>query len=575
MLRTYSWTRSLGIVRACDVGGRSEHKEGRAWDWGVNASSSRDVAAVRDLFAWLFATDRYGNKHAMLRRLGIQYIIWNRQIWSSYNVSAGWRAYTGASPHTDHVHLSFSWPGANKITSYWDGTVANTGGSAPTTGGGGTETGTVPMPNDDAVGEPLPPSSLLQSATAVTDERLWFDATRSTGVTTATSLQRGTPYLVEVSGMYSYRTGAYADAECSRASGSTEWLRSRSLSTSEQDADHLDVYLNGIDGRFEGDNRENCDSVNHTYRWTYVPERTGRANFRVWDTNFRDNRGGLKIRVAKLATDDSDRTWWSYGNSPVGGTGLVKYREGVDYVVELRGTFTYNATTPGDAECVPNGPRWSRRWSSGNDVVGALLNGEDLSGEPLVDNGIRCDETTHTYRYLWRPRRDTTLTVKMFDVKYGDSGGRVHVRVVRSDLASRLPAPPPLPPEVVSVDSRDDNGVPTTRRYEGGATYEIVVKGVYDAGQGVSADAECTVTATDAVWRDGRSSSLSNRLLWDVTVNGRSQDWVPVAGTGKCSPEHEYKVLYRPDNDGSIRFGVRDVTFADNSGSVSVTVTKV
>ncbi|HEV2888791.1 MAG TPA: hypothetical protein VGX28_00285 [Frankiaceae bacterium] len=577
LLRTYSWTRSLGIVRACDVGGRSEHKEGRALDWGVNVSSARDVAAVRDVFAWLFATDKYGNKHAMARRLGIQYIIWNRQIWGSYSASQGWRAYTGASPHTDHVHFSFSWPGANKVTSYWDGTVADVGGSAPTSGGGGSDGGGVVMPNDDAVGEPLPPASLLQSTTPTVDERLWFDATRSGGVTTRTSLQRGTPYMVEVRGQYSYRTAAYADAECSRASGTTTWVRSRSLSTADRDADHLDVYLNGIDGRFVSDGPDQCDTANHTYRWTYVPERTGRANFRIWDTSFRDNRGGLNIRIAKLSTDDSDRQWMTYGAEAIGNTGLVRYRDGVDYVVEVRGVYQYGAggTYPADAECVPSGDRWRRSYPNGNDVVGVLLNGDDLSGQALVDNGARCDETTHTYRYLWTPRRDTTLTTKLYDTRYTDNSGRLQVRVVRADLAGRLPAPPPLPPEVLSVDSRDDNGVPTARAYAGGTTYEVKVTGVYDAGAGVSSDAECTATTGDPTWRDRRTSTLSSRLLWDLTVNGRTQDWVPVSGSGPCSATHEYTVRFTPDNNGQIRFGVRDATFSDNSGALSVTITKV
>ena len=577
VLRSYSWTRSLGIVRACDVGGRSEHKEGRAWDWGVNAGSARDAAAVRDLFAWLFATDKYGNRHAMLRRLGIQYVIWNRQIFSAYNVSAGWRAYTGASPHTDHVHFSFSWPGASKVTSYWDGTVANMGASAPTSGGGGTDGGGVEMPNDDRVGEPLPPSSLLQSTTQTVDERFWFDATRATGVTSRTSLQRGTPYMVEVRGMYSYRPGSYADAECSRAYGTTTWQRSRSLSSADRDADHLDVYLNGIDGRFVSDGPDQCDTKNNTYRWTYVPERTGRVNFRVWDTNFRDNRGGLSIRIAKLSTDDSDRSWMAYGAEPIGNTGLVRYRDNVDYVVEVRGVYQYGAggTYPADAECVPNGSRWRRQYANGADVVGVLLNGDDLSGQALVDNGSRCDETTHTYRYLWQPRRDTTLTVKLHDTRYTDNSGRLQVRVVRADLADRLPDAPPLPPEVLSVDSRDGNGVPTARAYEGGTTYEIVATGVYDAGAGVSADAECTATTSDPTWRNGRTSSLSSRTLWDVTINGRTQEWLPLSGGTGCSPTHEYKVLFRPDSSGAIRFGVRDVTFADNNGAVSVTIKKV
>jgi hypothetical protein len=77
------------------------------------------------------------------------------------------------------------------------------------------------------------------------------------------------------------------------------------------------------------------------------------------------------------------------------------------------------------------------------------------------------------------------------------------------------------------------------------------------------------------VWRDRRASSLSTRLLWDLTVNGSSQDWMPVSGTGPCSATHEYRTVIQPSNDGNIRFGVRDATYADNTGSLSVTITKV
>jgi hypothetical protein len=42
---------------------------------------------------------------AVAGALPLSYVIWNRTIWSS---SHGWkpRPYTGASPHTDHVHVS-------------------------------------------------------------------------------------------------------------------------------------------------------------------------------------------------------------------------------------------------------------------------------------------------------------------------------------------------------------------------------------------------------------------------------------------------------------------------------------
>ena len=124
VLNAYRDTTSLGIVRDCGVGAASEHKEGRAWDWGVSASNPRHVAEVDELLTWLMATDRHGNARANLRRLGIMYVIWNKKIFKAYQPGAGWQPYTGASPHTDHVHFSFGWNGARKVTSFYDGTVA-------------------------------------------------------------------------------------------------------------------------------------------------------------------------------------------------------------------------------------------------------------------------------------------------------------------------------------------------------------------------------------------------------------------------------------------------------------------
>src|SRR5512145_2439921 len=106
LLRTYPSSRSLGISRSCGVGGKSEHKEGRAFDWGVSVHRAGDRASVRALMKWLLKRDAYGNRYAMARRLGIQYMIWNRRIWGAYAAGSGWRKYTGSNPHTDHVHFS-------------------------------------------------------------------------------------------------------------------------------------------------------------------------------------------------------------------------------------------------------------------------------------------------------------------------------------------------------------------------------------------------------------------------------------------------------------------------------------
>ena len=115
--QTYPCTGNLGVSRACNLGGKSEHKEGRAWDWAVNATHP----SAQALTDWLLATDEYGNRHAMARRLGIMYMVWNRKIWRSYQASKGWQRYTGANPHTDHIHFSFSWAAARKRSTFWVG----------------------------------------------------------------------------------------------------------------------------------------------------------------------------------------------------------------------------------------------------------------------------------------------------------------------------------------------------------------------------------------------------------------------------------------------------------------------
>ena len=124
VLASYPGTGDSGIVRACSIGGTSEHKEGRAWDWRVSASNPTHVAQVDDLMSWLLATDEHGNPAAMARRLGVMYVIWDSRVWKSYQAARGWQPYSGRSPHTDHVHVSYSWAGALGATSYWTGQVA-------------------------------------------------------------------------------------------------------------------------------------------------------------------------------------------------------------------------------------------------------------------------------------------------------------------------------------------------------------------------------------------------------------------------------------------------------------------
>jgi len=135
LLARYPSTSSLGISRPCAVGGRSEHKEGRAFDWGTDLADPVDRAAAADFLRRLLATDRFGNRHALARRMGVMYVIWDHKMWSAYRADAGWRAYRGSSPHTDHVHVSLSWAGARGLTSFWSGDVVEGFAAAPTGAG--------------------------------------------------------------------------------------------------------------------------------------------------------------------------------------------------------------------------------------------------------------------------------------------------------------------------------------------------------------------------------------------------------------------------------------------------------
>ncbi|MET0489391.1 MAG: hypothetical protein ABW143_04070, partial [Acidimicrobiales bacterium] len=115
----FASTDTSGISRACDQSGRSEHKEGRAWDWSALVSDEDAAAAASQVIGWLLATDEHGNEYAMARRLGLMYIVYNQSIWRAYAPELGWVGYTGPDPHTDHVHFSFSRAGGLGDTSFW------------------------------------------------------------------------------------------------------------------------------------------------------------------------------------------------------------------------------------------------------------------------------------------------------------------------------------------------------------------------------------------------------------------------------------------------------------------------
>jgi peptidoglycan hydrolase-like protein with peptidoglycan-binding domain len=121
---------SYGIARSC-TSGVTEHSDGRAVDWMLNAANPTQKSVADAVTQWLTAPDAQGRPGAMARRFGIMYIIWNRKMWRAYDPARGWAPYTGSSPHTDHIHFSFSWDGAYQRTSWWTGKALTVVGYGP------------------------------------------------------------------------------------------------------------------------------------------------------------------------------------------------------------------------------------------------------------------------------------------------------------------------------------------------------------------------------------------------------------------------------------------------------------
>jgi hypothetical protein len=138
LMRTYA-KRGVNITRDCRIGAASEHKEGRAVDWMANARNGTQRKQADRLMTWLLADDEHGNTHAMARRLGVHYIIWNGRWWRSNLPQLGWVEFGTCLTkrtdrtsdnycHRDHVHITLSWDGAQQRTSYYGVTPATTPG---------------------------------------------------------------------------------------------------------------------------------------------------------------------------------------------------------------------------------------------------------------------------------------------------------------------------------------------------------------------------------------------------------------------------------------------------------------
>ncbi|MGH3307204.1 MAG: hypothetical protein ACRDOX_05900 [Nocardioides sp.] len=122
------------ISRKCGVGGVSEHKEGRAFDWTLDAARRNDRRIAKAFLDVAFATDQRGNEHAKARRMGIMYIIWNDHKYDAWDyferedyLSSSCKSLRKCSKtlrHRDHMHISLSRRGGRGETSWYENRVS-------------------------------------------------------------------------------------------------------------------------------------------------------------------------------------------------------------------------------------------------------------------------------------------------------------------------------------------------------------------------------------------------------------------------------------------------------------------
>jgi len=250
LLATYGYTWA-GVTRACD-GSRSEHNEGRALDWGMDYTNTVQRQHGQTVIDWLRETDANGNHNAVARRLGIQYFIWNHQMyasWKDFNPTPYSCDGTPTSCHVNHIHFSFTWSGAEQLTSFWRS-------------------------------GPLPAARVGDSLTV--DSRVAVPALAQG------TLLSGVSYTFEASGTYRYGAGStqVADAMCSpQGTVSSSNLR---LAVDDDATKWVPVTNNG----------HGCNTADHRYRMTLRPWAAGQDFYAVvQDAARADNSGSLKVTV--------------------------------------------------------------------------------------------------------------------------------------------------------------------------------------------------------------------------------------------------------------------------------------
>lgn len=630
LLKRYAGTRSFGISRACTASGVSEHKEGRAFDWGLDATSRRDRGYAAHFLSRLRATDRRGNANALARRMGIMYVIWNDRIWSASDgyrrrdyLHGACRKLTACSTtlrHRDHMHLSLTRAAARAETSWYlrrlrPPQTARPKKKAPAAKSTKRPTRKSPAKKSPArrparaedpprAEEPrVPRRAPLRADGVLNLRRTPYTRVRVPAggevVKTRFKVRKGMTYSVTAAGLYGWGgPDDVADAVCTWSGRDQAWVPAPRRAV-RRTYGRLALNVNGR--RVFGDE---CRG-SHVYRTELSPRRTGYLRLRVAGKH-PDTRGRLTVVVGRkrarvspaLPSYEPLRPAPTYSTNPRMGDGLVaetvrlgarsgtrftrgSLAPGATYRVTVEGVVSLGKGVRSDGRCVRVRRTWYDAASIDRRVPGQDHGHLYLDGEPFRTESDGCRVRRHVGEITAHTRG--RLRLDLWDpLSLADNSGALSVTVQRlSAVKEPGPAgkakPRPrrkawkLPREVVELRADRRRGTVSTMRLRRGEKLRVVVEGRFRSG--ARADASCVRTASGWQPRDPRVATGQDLL--NVWVDGRAVRWRPLGGGKPCSNEARYRTRFTATKPGPVRLSVFDLDHSDNDGGLRVVLRRL
>lgn len=413
-----------------------------------------------------------------------------------------------------------------------------------------------------------------------------------TGRNSNVTLSAGTRYRIVVAGRFSFGvTGATHDAECIHlADGPGD-----RLDAADKQGQGLDVLVNSAEVDWVSPaGVTGCNDSNYTYYREVVPTISSPVNLRVRDVSYGDNFGTLQVTILQLGSSGSGAP----AATPLGDVSLtspstalvdevrvdsrsdrpalsaVPLLAGVEYTFVASGTYKYNGDGVADAECAnlgvvdPSFQRGRFATSVGPHALDVTFNNLGLDWEPLEGNPDGCNTANHKYRYFHTPTSTANAQFIVSDGNRKDNAGVITVQIFRTEGLPRDGSKI----DEFTVSAASPSGRNSNVSLNAGSPYRLVVEGKFGIGvTGVTHDAECAHAF------DGPGHRLDaadeQRQGMDVLVNGSEVDWVSPFGATGCNDKNwTYYLEIVPTTSGLTNLRVRDISYGDNSGSVTVTI---